>query len=224
MTDMIQKVLKAEDHESVNISVQLALEEMGILDADHVYYCDDALVRVRKVKEGGAPYDLLITDLSFNADHRAQRLAGGAELIAAVREMQPELRVLVFSVEGKMEVIKALYSRENIDGFVQKGRNDARELKMAIEKIAGNERYWPMFFVLGSRQSNVYEFTSYETTIIRLMAQGVKQKDIPDHLRAKGIKPDGLSSVEKHLSRVREALNFTKNEQLVAYCVSMGIV
>src|SRR5258708_24293087 len=98
---MIKKVLIAEDHESSNISVQKTLEEMGIGDPDYVYYCDDALVRIQKAKEGGEPYDLLITDLYFDADHRPQKIGGGAVLINAVREVQPELRVLVFSAEGK---------------------------------------------------------------------------------------------------------------------------
>jgi len=69
---MIKKVLIAEDHESANISVQKTLEEMNIEVADYVYYCDDALVRVQKAMEKGEPYDLLITDLYFDADHIAE--------------------------------------------------------------------------------------------------------------------------------------------------------
>ena len=65
---MIKKVLIAEDHESANISVQKTLDEMGILDPDYVYYCDDALVRVQKAMEAGEPYDLLITDLYFDTE------------------------------------------------------------------------------------------------------------------------------------------------------------
>src|ERR1700722_7619073 len=132
---MLKKVLIAEDHESSNISVQKTLAEMGIADPDYVYYCDAALVRVQKAKEGREPYDLLITDLYFDADHRPQKIEGGALLINAAREVQPELRVLVFSAEGKVSVIDALYTVGNIDGYVRKGRNDAKELKVAIGQI-----------------------------------------------------------------------------------------
>src|SRR5579872_1410470 len=140
---MIKKVLIAEDHESSNISVQRTLEELGIRDPDYVYYCDDALVRVQKGLEVGDPYDLLITDLYFDADHRSQTLGDGAALIDAVQVFQPELRILVFSAESKVGVIEALYSLGNVDGYVRKGRNDAKELKAAIAKIGGNERYFP---------------------------------------------------------------------------------
>lgn len=221
---MIKKVLIAEDHESSNISVQKTLVEMGIGDPDYVYYCDDALVRIQKAKEGGETYDLLITDLYFDVDHRPQKIGGGTALINAAREVQPELKVLVFSAEGKVGLIEALYNKENIDGYVQKGRNDAKELKVAISQIARNDRYFPRFYIQAARQENVHDFTSYDITIISLMAKGIRQKDIPTYLEEHQIKPAGLSSMEKRLNHIREALNFMNNEQLVAYCKEMGIV
>jgi DNA-binding NarL/FixJ family response regulator len=221
---MIKKILIVEDHESSNISVQKTLEEMGIGDPDYVYYCDDALVRIQKAKEGGEPYDLLITDLYFDADHRPQKIGGGAALIHAAREVQPELRILVFSAEGKVGVIEGLYTIGNVDGYVRKGRNDAKELKVAIGQIAGNERYFPRFYIQATRQENVHDFTTYDILIISLMAGGMRQKDIPAYLEKNQIEPAGLSSLEKRLGLIREALKFSNNQQLVAYCKEMGIV
>ncbi|HWK03617.1 MAG TPA: response regulator [Puia sp.] len=221
---MIKKVLIAEDHESSNISVQKTLEEMGIDDPDYVYYCDDALVKIQKASEGGEPYDLLITDLYFDADHRTPKIAGGAALINVVRDVQPELRVLVFSAEGKIGVIETLYTMGNIDGYVRKGRNDAKELKVAIGKIAANERHFPQFYIQATRQENVHDFTAYDIKIISLMAAGMKQKDIPAYLKQHQFKPPGQSSMEKRLNHIREALSFSNNQQLVAYCKVMGIL
>lgn len=221
---MIQKVLIAEDHESSNLSVQKTLQEMGVTDPDYVYYCDDALVRIQKAKDGREPYDLLITDLYFDVDYRTQKIGSGAALIEAARVVQPELKVLVFSAEGKIGVIEPLYAGGNIDGFVRKGRNDARELKLAIGQISANERYFPRFYVLATRQENVHDFTVFDITIISLMAGGMKQKDIPRYLEENNMRPSGLSSVEKRLNLIREALKFSTNQQLVAYCKEMGIV
>jgi two-component system capsular synthesis response regulator RcsB len=50
------------------------------------------------------------------------------------------------------------------------------------------------------------------------------QKDIPDYLQQKEIKPSGLSSIEKRLNLMKESLGFTKNEQLVAYCKDFGLI
>ena len=84
---MIRKVLIAEDHESANISVQKTLDELGISEVDHVYYCDDALLRIREAMNAGDSYDLLITDLSFEEDQRTHTISDGVELIAAERSV-----------------------------------------------------------------------------------------------------------------------------------------
>jgi two-component system capsular synthesis response regulator RcsB len=221
---MIKKVLIAEDHESTNISVQRTLEELKIIYTDYVYYCDDALTKIRIAKQKNEPYDLLITDLYFEKDHRIQQIPGGAELIAAARQVQPELRVLVFSAEGKPAVIETLCNNEEIDGYVRKARNDARELRQAIEAIGHDQRYFPWPLVQLIKQKNAHEFTDFDIVLISLMAQGIRQKDIPAHLRQKKLHPSSLSSVEKRLNYMKEALNFSNNEQLVAYCKDMGIV
>lgn len=40
---MFKKILIAEDHEIINLSVQNTVKELQIPIADHVFYCDDAL-------------------------------------------------------------------------------------------------------------------------------------------------------------------------------------
>jgi two-component system capsular synthesis response regulator RcsB len=140
---MITKVLIAEDHESANISVQKTLEELSIINIEYVYYCDEALHRISKEAGTDRSYDLLITDLYFEPDERKLTLTGGADLIAAARNVQPELKVLVFSAENKPATIEILYNKLFIDGYVRKARNDARELKQAIIEIAQHRRYLP---------------------------------------------------------------------------------
>ena len=221
---MITKVLIAEDHESANISVQKTLEELDINDIEYVYYCDDALQRISKTAGTEKSYDLLITDLYFEPDERKFTLTGGADLIAAVRKVQPDLKILVFSAENKPATIEMLYTQYYIDGYVRKARNDARELKQAISELSQHRQYLPRHIMQLINSKNTYEFSEYEITIISLLAQGTPQKDIPDYLSKQQIKPSGLSSVEKKLNQMREALNFTKNEQLVAFCKDKGII
>ena len=106
---MFKKVLIAEDHESSNISIRKALEEFGCLVNDYVYYCDDALIRISQAIRSGEEYDLLITDLSFDEDEIPQKIVTGTELIKAVKELQPNIMVLVFSAESKGAIIDNLF-------------------------------------------------------------------------------------------------------------------
>ncbi|PWV54451.1 response regulator transcription factor [Chitinophaga sp. S165] len=221
---MITKVLIAEDHESTNISVQKTLEELAIINTAYVYYCDDALNRIAQAVSAGSSFDLLITDLFFEPDSNKQTLSGGIDLIAAARIVQPDLKVLVFSAENRPATIDQLCHNYDIDGFVRKARNDARELKEAINEIAQHRRYFPRHIRQLIEKKNAYSFSDFDITIITLLAQGILQKDIPAHLQYKGIKPSGLSSVEKRLNQMKDMLGFTKNEQLVAYCKDLGAI
>jgi two-component system capsular synthesis response regulator RcsB len=221
---MIKKVLIAEDQESANLAIQKTLEELKITDIDYVHYCDDALDRITKRAGTARSYDLLITDLYFEPDERRVTLTAGTELIATARTIQPDLKVLVFSAENKPATIEVLYNKFEIDGYVRKARNDARELKQAISELSLHRRYLPRHILQLINSKNAYEFSAYEVTIISLLADGMLQKDIPAYLQQYQIKPFGLSSMEKKLNHMKEALNFTNNEQLIAFCKDKGII
>lgn len=221
---MIQKILIAEDHETANISVQKTLEELGIANPDYVYYCDDALLKIKKAIEGGDSYDLLITDLYFEKDHREQQLNGGEALIEVVRKLQPDIKILVFSAESKPLLIERLFSQLQIDGYVRKARGDARELLKAINTIKNNQRFIPALVAEQARHKKAHDFTDYDVTILSLMVAGKKQQEVSDYLKKNNISPAGLSSIEKRLKYIKEALDFTTNEQLIAHCIKIGIL
>ena len=221
---MFKRVLIAEDHESTSISVRKTLEDFGITNAEYSYYCDDALLRIQKSLNDNQVVDLLITDLSFEEDHRKQKLAGGIELIQAAKQIQPNIKVLVFSAETNPATIDGLFKESKINGYVRKARHDAKDLKKAIENISQHKTYLSEDLKPSLKQKNAFEFTDYDVTIISLLSKGTLQKDIPIYLQQNNIKPAGLSSVEKRLGTMRDSLEFAKNEQLVAYCKDFGII
>jgi DNA-binding NarL/FixJ family response regulator len=221
---MFEKVLIAEDHESSNISVRKALEEFGVRNSDYVYYCDDALARVSAAERKNEPYDLLITDLSFEEDHNPQKISNGTDLIKAIRSIHPHIKVLVFSAEGKPVLIEQLFKELSIDAYVRKARRDVTELKLALEALGKNRRYLSTGVRESMKHNNSYEFKEYDILLVQLLSNGMRQKDIPAYLQQHQIKPAGLSSIEKRLNGMKEALNFTKNEQLVAFCKDMGVI
>jgi two-component system capsular synthesis response regulator RcsB len=207
-----------------SISVRKTLDDLGIEQSEYTYYCDDAFLQVKKNVDGTQPFDLIITDLSFEEDHRKQLLSGGMELIAAVKMVQPDIKVLVFSAEHKAAVIDALFKDLGINAYVRKARNDAKDLRLGLEAVAKGKTYLSANLRSVMKQKNSYEFSAFDITIISQLSQGTLQKDIPKYLLENNIKPSGLSSVEKRLNLMKETLEFTKNEQLVAYCKDFGII
>lgn len=223
---MFQKVLIAEDFPSVNYSVQRTLEELGIEHSikNHVYYCDHALARIQKAIAENEPYDLLITDLSFDDDGTQQQISDGVTLIKAVRALQPNLKVLVFSIEHRFAVAQKLFKDLNLDGYVPKGRRDAQDLKLAIEVIHQDKRHLSTNLKKGPGDEVVYQFTPRDIAIITQTLEGATQKEISEYLQENNITPSGLSSIEKRLNVMRRELNFNNNQQLIAYCIANKII
>ncbi|MCT1525505.1 response regulator [Sphingobacterium hotanense] len=221
---MFRKVLIAEDHEITNVSVQRTISDLGVEIAKYVYYCDDALAWISRALRDGDAFDLLITDLSFEEDFNKQRIAGGIELIQAVKVIQPNLKIIVFSGEDRPAIIDRLFNEYGIDGYVRKARRDAQHLKEAFIAIDQGHTYVSFDIKQSLKQSHTYEFSNIDIQIVKLLSEGVLQKEIPNHLKQRNIKPSGLSSVEKRLNMMREVLAFNKNEQLVAYCKDKGFI
>lgn len=132
---MFKKVLIAEDFDSINIAVKQTLESLGVEEIQYAKYCDDALLKFKKAIQDNTPFDLLICDLSFVADYRKVEIPSGEKLIEVIRTLQPELNVIVYSVEDKAYTIKTLFNTHKINAYVHKGRNSISQLKTAIETL-----------------------------------------------------------------------------------------
>jgi two-component system capsular synthesis response regulator RcsB len=223
---MFQKVLIAEDFPSVNYSVQRTLEELGIAHniKNHVYYCDHAFSRIQKALNENEPYELLITDLSFEDDATQQKISDGISLIKAVRTLQPNLKVLVFSIENRFSVAQKLFTELNLDGYVPKGRGDSQDLQLAIEDIYKDKRHLSKNLKKVPEDEITYQFTPRDITIITQILEGATQKEISEYLEKNNITPSGLSSIEKRLNTIRRDLNFNNNQQLIAYCLANKII
>lgn len=220
---MFNKILIAEDHESSNFSVQKILEEVNVPDVNHVYYCDDAFSQIKKSLDT-TPYEVLITDLSFEEDHRKQFIKNGRELIKCCKDLDPELKVIVFSGEHRLGVIDLLFSELKINAFVRKARSDAKELKKAIEAVYDGETYISHDLKLPVKSMNTLEFSNYDIILLQLLSEGILQKNIPQILQEREIHPNSLSSVEKRMNAMKLALTVKNNEQLIAYCKDLGII
>ncbi|GGP03763.1 hypothetical protein GCM10010992_13390 [Cloacibacterium rupense] len=220
---MFRKVLIAEDYETYNLGVIKTLEELKITQYDFVNYCDDALAKIKKSIFENDPYDLLITDLSFEEDYLEQNIKSGRHLILAAREIAPELRVVVFSIENKPKSIEDLFKIYNVNAFVSKGRNDAKELKKAITTVAEKGYYLPEEIRFSIKKNSI-EFSDYDITLITMLSKGYRQQEIEEHFKKNDIKPYGLSSLEKKLNDMRESLNAKNNIELIVKCKDLGII
>lgn len=222
---MFKKVLVAEDFDSISITVGYALTELSIPEIHHAKYCDDAFIKIKRALYEETPYDLLVSDLSFKTDHRENKLNSGEELIAAVKKLQPDIKTIVFSIEDKAFRVKSLFTNLGINAFVSKGRNSIPELKKTITEIFNDKEITPsdeLSYAL--RSKSLIEIESYDIEILKLLSIGNTLDDISFKFKKMNLFPNGNSTLEKRISKLKIYLKANNNVHLIAIAKDLGLV
>jgi DNA-binding NarL/FixJ family response regulator len=222
---MFKKVIIAEDLDAMNLGIQQVLKDLEIVDFQHSKYCDDAFLKIRAAILQNEPYDLLISDLSFKTDHREVKITSGDELIQKVRQLQPAIKIIAYSVEDKNYRIKSLFDVAEIDGFVLKGLNSIEELKKAIHLISNSDQKFISPEVASAvQEKNNYEMDDVDIKILKYLSAGTSQDEIIEIFKSTDIKPNSKSAIEKRLSKLKDFFKANNTVHLVSITKDMGII
>lgn len=222
---MFKKVIIAEDLEDINLGIEQTLKNLDIVNFQHAKYCDDAFLKIRKAILDNEPYDLLISDLSFKKDHRDVKITCGDELVERVRELQPDIKIIAYSVEDKSHRIKSLFDNADIDGFVLKGRNSIEDLKKAIHITSTSDQKFISYEVAAALQEKSnFEIDDLDIQILKHLSSGTAQDEIIQIFKDLGIKPNSKSAMEKRLSKLKDFFKANNTVHLVSIAKDMGII
>jgi DNA-binding NarL/FixJ family response regulator len=165
--------------------------------------------------------DLILTDLSMPR-------MNGMDAIREIKRGSPDTKILVLTVHKTEEYILATF-KAGADGYLLKDSTHA-ELVMAVKKVLSSKHYISpgisdkvLEGYLEGRKT-LKTKTSWETLtprereILKLIAEGYKNKKIADELC---ISP---KTVEKHRSNLMEKLNLHNVQALTAFAIERGLV
>lgn len=221
---MFKKVLVAEDFDSINIAVNHTLTALAVTEIHHAKYCDDALLKIKKALQDNEPYELLISDLSFKTDHRKVQLTSGEDLIEKVKLLQPDIKVIVYSIEDKNFRVKALFHNLNVDAYVHKGRKSITELKAAIKTIVQEDKsYISPDFAHFLQDKVIHEIDNFDVQLIKQLANGLAQDQIETKFKELGIAPHSKSAIEKRLGKLKDYFKANNTVHLIAIAKDLGI-
>lgn len=211
------KIVIAEDHTILRESLRalLSLQE----DLDVVGEAEDGREAIRRVEE--LTPDLILMDLSMPK-------MNGVEAIREIRRRVPETKILTLTVhkaeEFVLEVLQA-----GADGYIPKDAS-SNELVMAIKSVLMGKRYLSPSVskvviegYLESKRtfasSTPWEtLTKREREILKLIAEGHKNKEIADFLCI------SVKTVEKHRANLMKKLGLHSAAALTAYAMERGLV
>lgn len=218
------KVLINDDHDAIVESVAHVLSMNGVEVIHKTQYCDEAYLQLKKAELDGAPYELLITDLSFKSDHRNVELGSGEDLIERIRMEKLEIPIIVYSMKDQLQKVRGLVKKYDVNGYVCKDRNGSKELNEAIKAVATGDLFLSPQVSKALQPKSKMEIDDFDIKLINLLSKGLSQEDISDDLKSKSITPNSLSTIEKRLNKLKIQFRANNSIHLVAITKDLGLI
>ena len=211
------RIVIAEDHTILREGLRALISSQE--DLEVVGEAGDGREAVRQV-EGLTP-DLILMDLSMPK-------MNGVEAIREIRKRIPQTRILALTVHKTEEfILEVLHA--GADGYIPKDAS-SNELMMAIRSVLMGKRYLcpsvsrvVIEGYLESRRTPESAtpwdtLTKREREILKLIAEGHKNKEIADYLCI------SVKTVEKHRANLMKKLDLHSAAALTAYAMERGLV
>lgn len=221
---MFKKVLINDDHDAILGNITEILVEFNVPTIVKSQHCDEAFLKMKKAALDTTNFDLLITDLSFKRDHRTIILETGEDLIVKLRNDFPDLPIIVYSMKDQLQKVRQLLKKYKINGYVCKDRKGSLELSEAIQNVAKGEIYLSPQVNKALSSKTQLEIDDFDVELLNLLAKGLSQDEISLDLKANGISPNSLSTIEKRLNKLRIQFKANNAIHLVAITKDLGVI
>lgn len=105
-----------------------------------------------------------------------------------------------------------------------KGRNGLDEIKKALQAVWRGESYVSPQLAGALRPKTTIETNDYDVELIKQLANGLNQDEISAYFKEHKIKLSSLSTIEKHLQKLRTRFLAKNATQLVANAKDLGVI
>lgn len=219
------KLLIAEDLDIINTGIVTLLEANFDFEIIQTNSCDTAFLKLQHAQLMEAPFDLLISDLSFKTfGVLSPQIDSGYALIQKAKEIQPNLKTIVYSIEDKPMLLKSLVEEIKVDSYILKGLTSLNELLTAIKKVTNNERYIPSEVQHILKSDSTIEINDYDINLLSLLSKGLTQVDISEYFKKEQITPSSTSAIEKKINLLKIIFKAKNNVHLVSIAKDLSIL
>jgi DNA-binding NarL/FixJ family response regulator len=212
-----KRIVIAEDHTILREGLRALLSAKP--DYEIVGEAEDgnaAIHCVEKLKP-----NLVLMDLSMPR-------MNGVDAIKEIKKRSPETKVLVLTVHKTDEYIMATF-QAGADGYVLKDSTHA-ELELAIQNVLSGKYFISPGisekliggYLQGKKTLKITTpwetLTQRERGILKLIAEGYKNKEIADYLCI------SVKTVEKHRANLMQKLDLHNISDLTAFAIGKGLI
>lgn len=149
---------------------------------------------------------------------------GTIDMIEQVRALLPNTRICVLTIRPTPDVMQRCLAC-GADGYIVKDVAPG-ELMNAVKLVAGGESYvdprvaggWLRRRSTSGRKADLNELSTRETEVIRLIAEGLSNKEISVRLNL------SEKTIKNHISRIFSKLNIYARTQAAVHAIKLGLV
>lgn len=211
------RVVIAEDHAILREGLRAVLSSHPNLEV--VGEAEDGREAIRCIDQ--LMPEVVLMDLSMPR-------MNGMEALREIKRRHPDTKVLTLTVHKTEEYILAAL-QAGADGYVLKDAT-SNELLMAIGSVLSGKRYLSPGvseqviegYIEGRKtlkqKSSWDSLTQREREILKLIAEGYKNKEIAEQLYI------SVKTVEKHRANLMKKLDLHNASALTAYAIERGLV
>jgi len=211
------RIVIAEDHTILREGLRALLSSNA--DFEVVGEAQDGREAIRCVEK--LKPNLVLTDLSMPR-------MNGMDAIRDIRRRSPETKILVLTVHKTEEYILATL-KAGADGYLLKDSTHAELLSAVRHVLSGKHYISPGIsdkvlegYLEGRKtlkaRTSWETLTAREREILKLIAEGYKNKEIADDLCI------SVKTVEKHRANLMEKLNLHNVQALTTFAIEKGLV
>lgn len=130
----------------------------------------------------------------------------GEDLIPYIKEHQPTAKIIIITSHTEHFLLFSLHKNHQPDGILIKSDFTSQEFIIAFQSIVFGKKYYSrtMLDALKRIKSPDFFLDFVDMKIIMLLHQGIKTKNLNDHL------PLTISAIDKRKLKIKQFLNIEK--------------
>lgn len=210
------KIIVVDDHALIIEGYRHALSRYG----NSVFYFDNCKTALEQLEASGFDVQIAIIDILMSGNKNVE--ANDGEFFAQLlRRRNPDIKIIIISSISQSLKIYDLIKSIQPEGYIAKSECTSAKLLECIDVISHG--YYRSEYVRSAiKEVSKFEpfFDNLNRQLLLLLSQGIKTKNLPDHLLL------SLSAIDKRKSTLRQCLNIEDggDEELLRVARDIGLI
>lgn len=197
------RILMTDDHPIIIEGYQMTLmatkKSHQNLVIDIANSCDESLKFIDAANEAQKPYDLLFMDISLPPS-KDGKFNSGEDLAMYARKTTPNSKIVMLTMFNEPYRVHHIVKTIDPEGFLIKSDLTSSELASAFQAILHNPPFYSgtVNKIIRKSFSNTMSIDDTNRKILHLLSQGIKTKNLIDHIDL------SMSAIEKRKKHLKE--------------------